>query len=630
MSIHPVIRRADRLVFTLASLALLLIAPPSNAQSRLQTTSISTNIVTATPTTSSTPSSTPSSTTTWTSTVLTDASLSDFELSIAPAPPCDDATRARILEEAGPGNDAIEVDCSFSIAPPERITKRLVFSGSTQGVTVDCHGAAIDGGPGRYLYDAGDRGTNIVEIRSTLDGGTGPASWVARPQNITIRDCEIVGSARIWPLNFWDASELARLRSLSRQPGYVSTLRSHAPRGIRFERVTFRAQKTTPLYIGPGVTETTVVDSWFLGEAQGVALYLDAESSRNHIRGNQFHTQTDRGKKPREVVAIDGSDHNEFVDNWFSALDHGGIELYRNCGEDAVVRFTTPSHNRIINNVFYYDRYDGSEAAVVLGSRDGQSRDYCGDDSDFAGGSGTDDRSFATHNVVLQNQFYKRSVAQSVVTKWHDVNVPNYVAYNETVQIHEERPAGCSVDSAYGQFLRDGETTRLAMSSTGPSCSDQVLRCHDGEVELESPGLSGCAIRRIPFSCSVSGSDRGCSGSTQCPSGTTRVRVAAACNLEYGPVSSTQVAAIATQSVRVVRASDRVADGNCWVGSSALASGEAIIEDDGAGGRIYFGCSEHDENGGDCEIRGELDCQDDFPTRVDAGFTSSTFISSAR
>ncbi len=544
------------------------------------------------------------------------------------APPCTDAKLDEIFEAAGPGNTSVSVDCSFSFAPfffRDRITKQLLFTGNTQGVTVDCLGGAIDGGPGSYLYDNGDRGVNIVEVVSSAIDGPGPLRWSARPQDITIRDCEIIGSARIWPLNLWVEGNNERLAALSRQPGYVATLRANAPRGIRFVDVVFRAQKHTPLYIGPGVTETEVSDSWFLGGARGVILYLDTESSRNVIRNNQFHAQSDLGDKPREIIAIDASDHNLIVGNYFSALDHGGIYLYRNCGEDHIVRFTTPSHNKIINNVFYYNHYDGQSSyydsndfapAVFLGSRNND-RDYCSYDNDFAGGSGADNRSFATHNVVMQNQFYKRSVANSVVTKWTDVNVPNYVAYNEgDLLSHQERPSGCHVDTAYGQFLRDGETTRLLRSASGaPTCRAGRSRCDDGEIVVDpasiASSLVSCQIDRIPFTCGVSGDNRGCTGSSICPSGTTLVRTAAACNLEFGSVTTTQLTAITGNDLRVVRSSDDIDDGSCHAGSASISSGQAVIERQASGGRVYFGCSEHDENGGDCQVRGELYCQNE-------------------
>lgn len=129
---------------------------------------------------------------------------------------------------------------------------------------------------------------------------------------------------------------------MSRQPDYVSTLRANALRGIRFQQVVFRAQGYTPLYIGPGVTEAEMVDTIFLGGADGVIIYLDAESSRNLICGNQSQAESDLGVDSRENIAIDGSDYNRIIGNCFSALDHGGIYLYRNCGQVALLEKADP------------------------------------------------------------------------------------------------------------------------------------------------------------------------------------------------------------------------------------------------------------------------------------------------
>jgi hypothetical protein len=102
------------------------------------------------------------------------------------------------------------------------------------------------------------------------------------------------------------------------------------------------------------------------------------------------------------------------------------------------------------------------------------------------------------------------------------------------------------------------------------------------------------------------------------------VRTAAACNLEYGSVTTTQIAAIPGNDLRIVRASDQVSSGSCHAGSASISSGEAVIERELSGGRVYFGCSEYDENGGDCHVRGELYCQNERP------FTSGSFGSEAQ
>ena len=548
----------------------------------------------------------------WYSSTLVYGGSTSAEIQLPPpggpiaAPPCGPKKLALLRLSATSLEDStVDIDCSFTLplGHPD-ITKRLVLTGkAARGIEIDCNGAVIDGGPGTYHYQS--KGANMIEVVSrTVE--THPVWLAEQPRDITIRRCEVIGSVRVQPLDLWRSSNLQLLAEASRRPGYVARLRANAPTGVRFEKMIFHGIQHSPIYIGTGVTDTSVVDSKFYGAVGGVALYLDVESSRNVIANNEFHVETNR-----EIIAIDGSDHNEIVGNFFSALDHGGVELYRNCGEHRIVRFTTPSHNRIVNNVFYYDKYDGSEAAVVLGSRDGKSRRYCGHDDDFPGGSGLDDRSFATHNIVMQNQIYKRSIEESIKTKWTDVNVPNYVAYNETVSVHEERPSGCYVESAYGQFLRHGETTQLARDADGePSCRQRALRCLDGELRTDLELLSACEIDQVSFSCRVEGDNRGCNASTICPAGTTRVRTFAACNLEYGSVSTAQLESVDGNGLRVVRPSTRVSDGYCYVGENGLREGETVIEDRG-NARVYFGCDEHDANGGDCHLRGELYCQGD-------------------
>ena len=76
------------------------------------------------------------------------------------------------------------------------------------------------------------------------------------------------------------------------------------------------------------------------------------------------------------MLAVDASDYNKIIDNRFSALSNGGIYLYRNCGQDGIVRQTTPSHNTIVNNIFYYNKYNPfppfANPSVFMGARNGK------------------------------------------------------------------------------------------------------------------------------------------------------------------------------------------------------------------------------------------------------------------
>ena len=242
------------------------------------------------------------------------------------------------------------------------------------------------------------------------------------------------------------------------------------------------------------------MNSEVTGVSDAVAVYLDAESSHNTLKDNSIHVDADGPQ-----VAIDASAYNTIINNHFSGLDTGGVYLYRNCGEKGVIRHTTPSHNTIVNNIFYYDRYTEEnhfgkndpfhrllKPAVYLGSRNGNDAGagYCDDDlkvnyswpldsldEPYPFGSSADDRDFARQNVVMQNQIYKRTLEAAIQSRNWELNSPNYIDFNETVTsetVDEERLAGCFVEEIPGgEFILHGGIIPL---SSGRNF------CRDGEL----------------------------------------------------------------------------------------------------------------------------------------------------
>jgi len=109
-------------------------------------------------------------------------------------------------------------------------------------------------------------------------------------------------------------------------------------------------------------------------------------------------------------------------------LNQGGIFLYRNCGEGGTVRIATPSHNRIVDNQFNYQRQRLSDPAIYLGSRNyGRLENWwpgshCNDDARGSRvGSALNNGDFARFNVVKNNRFdisklSKRNPEDGVVT----------------------------------------------------------------------------------------------------------------------------------------------------------------------------------------------------------------------
>ena len=354
---------------------------------------------------------------------------------------------SQVLTTATSSSPTVEVDCDLNLEPGQVITKSIVFAGAkSSGTTLDCNNAVLDAGLGRYNYQR----RHMIYIMSTYRNN----AWT-RPQGITVNNCKVYGSIIVKGIVY-----KPNLVALSRRSNYVSIVRQGAPTNILFQNMSVTAvYPTTPFYLATGVTNTILENSEINGESASIAVYLDAESSNNTIRNNYIHT-----KSPRELIAIDASSHNTIINNRFSALNNGGIYLYRNCGEFHISRHTTPSFNTIVNNIFYYDKYKAYNPAIYIASRNGKTRkgttEYCGNDDDSQYGSGISDLDFARFNVVMQNQIYKRQVPEMIRVRNKPINSPNFIEHNETVNqqtVDSTRRAGCFLEQDNIGFILDGE-----------------------------------------------------------------------------------------------------------------------------------------------------------------------------
>jgi hypothetical protein len=187
------------------------------------------------------------------------------------------------------------------------------------------------------------------------------------------------------------------LRNSSRTAAHTAAAQAAGPSHVTLNGLIFNATGSIPLYVGPGVTSIAVNGGKFSGRSDSTAVYLDAESAGNVIRDVIFDIAT-----PREKIAIDGSASNAIVGNRFALGRRGGVFLYRNCGEDGVIRHQTPSNNLITDNVFTGASPLRSRT-VVVGAREG-GRGYCGDDRGWPFGSSLDDGDHATGNIVSRNR----------------------------------------------------------------------------------------------------------------------------------------------------------------------------------------------------------------------------------
>lgn len=499
---------------------------------------------------------------------------------------CSATKLAELMAPATTAAPSVLLNCAAVLTGPSAtITKKVIIQGlSGRGARLDCRGGSIaptQAGGGAYA----------LAIRSQKVG----TAW-QRPEDVEVRSCTIRGAVRVYGMG--TNGEAAEVRASSRQAGHTARAQAAAPTDIRLDRLHIIASGTIPLYLSPGTTRVSFTRSEISGTGSSVAIYLDAESGHHLIRDNNIHLDSES----REQIAVDGSAHNRIYSNRFAGLDTGGIYLYRNCGEGGTVRHQSPVENQIIGNVFYYNRYSGSNPAVWLASRNGW-RTYCWDDNGFPWGSSVDNRDFARHNVVADNLVYVRSVGDMIVD---DDDGPNYFFRNRTVSSGDPVTPGCFVtlDGGRPVYVGHGETfverTAVADTTTGTryTCQDAALT-----AELSLP------LVRQAFECSRSGSNDGCSVTTTCPAGRQLAGLRAACDLETGTLAASAVSATAWDRVRVARRSDVASDGACVVSGVSVAQGEASLGGVlGAARSVVASCRERDSNGGDCAVRGELLC----------------------
>jgi len=300
---------------------------------------------------------------------------------LAAARPC---TQQETRDLTAPADQPYRLTCRATLAGATVARPILIEGAEASGAGIDCGGGTIR----RPDEATAQAPTVAIWSRHDEDG------W-SRPVETYMRNCTVVGNVRIWGMGA--GGSMRDLLDSSRTADHTTAAQSAAPAGTLLERVRFEATGTIPLYVGPGVTRTTVVRSRFSGRSVSTAVYLDAESAGALIQDNDFSIRTGR-----EQIAVDGSGANRILGNRFALGGRGGIFLYRNCGEDGVIRHQTPSYNLIADNVFSGANWLRPRT-VVVGAREGNRR-YCGDDAGYPFGSSADDRDEAAGNRVERNR----------------------------------------------------------------------------------------------------------------------------------------------------------------------------------------------------------------------------------
>lgn len=507
---------------------------------------------------------------------------------------CSSNKMTEILENASTNKTSVIVDCSAKLPANSKITKQLIFRGQEVSNTVfDCNGSTLD-------EHAANKGKDMIIVQSKKVSKNNQITW-SRPSNVHIKNCHINGSVRIHGMATNGEGE--ELRKSSIALGHTERAQEAAPTQIKLENLKITGSSRIPVYFSPGVTYSSLINSEIKGQSASVNLYLDAESSNNLIKNNYLHATSDK----REVIAVDGSANNTIVGNKLSALENGGIYLYRNCGEGGTIRHQTPSNNKIINNIFYYNKYKGANPSIWVSSRNGN-RKYCNDDRGYNFGSSSNNNDLAKNNIIAQNQIYKLSTDKMIRLS----ESPNSVVENITVSSDLKRKSACYLKGAFpSEFLAHGESTQLFSISGQISCKEQKYTCADGVISSvkASCDKSTTSYSTVKFECQVSGNNAGCSGTARCESGKRIIGARAACNLESGKVPSSFINNVATNELSVQRASDNVRDGACVVDTKNIQQGSTSLAFTKGSTYINYSCKEYDKNGGDCHIVGQILCQ---------------------
>lgn len=327
-----------------------------------------------------------------------------------------------ILAPPTPDKDVAHVACNFTYPRdpqafmqsgqtyPGEIRKPIQFDGAgAVGITFDCKGHRINA-------DSGKAG-RAIQVATTDDGLV--------PHHIKIQNCEVNGNIGLVHGSYTICSGCS-------DPGAdaIARRQSTAPHHIILKnlRITTRPGGNG-VHFETGVTFSTLINSRVQGSNMGTnnAIYLSPESANNAIVGNFIAVDSET----REQIAIDGSANNYIADNDLSALNHGGIFIFRNCGEGGTVRIQKPWNNSIVNNRFYYEDFDmggflginsnwefpsiwvASRTIWVAepfgGGHLGNVKDrvYCNDDAQYPFGSGIDNTDNAKYTLAAQNQVRK-------------------------------------------------------------------------------------------------------------------------------------------------------------------------------------------------------------------------------
>ncbi len=408
----------------------------------------------------------------------------------ARAEECSDSVLQKVLmDPAVDGKKDVSLSCDLKLRSSDVVRKRIILKGSeASGVTIDCNG-------GNIIVANRPQAILITSIK-------GAGNVWDRPSDITIRDCSIKGGIRVQGMGA--NGEALEVKKSSQSKGHTKRAQDAAPTRITLNKLHLIAAGGIPLYVSPGTTRVSLLNSLIEGSTDSVNIYLDTESGYNVIKNNRIHANSSK----RELIAVDGSANNVIANNKFSSLHNGGVYLYRNCGEGGTIRHQSPQSNLVSNNYFYYDKFDGTKKewivetkkvfgitvkipklvtvnypSVYLGSRNGN-RGYCDLDKGKSFGSSGSDLDYVRSNAVIDNQIVKLSPSKMILTNNPGVNSNNLLDKNSTVASYIKRESRCfKVNGFPKKVMKPLQVQhQIIDSQNNPVETKFSYQCDDGEI----------------------------------------------------------------------------------------------------------------------------------------------------
>lgn len=538
---------------------------------------------------------------------------------------CSQSKIKELLAPATSKRKVVTLNCSVKLSPDMVITKGIRFTGAAaSGEFLDCNNALVE-----PTFD--DHAIRVASRARLVDGEPD------RPEDIMIQNCKIKGRVDI------NGNQPEGLKA--NNPDYVKLKQAYSPTRIVLRNLDITYYGKDAVYFHQGVTHSILEDSTLSGKVSGVPLYLAPEGGHNIIRNNYFKMET----KSREVLAIDGSKWNKIYSNRFSGLGHGGIYIFRNCGEDGKYRVQRPQYNQIVNNNFYYRSYaNPATPAIWVGSRNHINkvndyipfgwgyRDYCDEDNN------SDNSDHANHTSIMQNVittdgdwfFYGGGVN---IDQRPTHQYANQVITNSDFEdAHDGKgalsaatlgKAGCykygtqitpAMQTHFGLFLKHGQYTIKERLDEGQEVSTGDLfsksQCNDG-IWSNSSKIYEATVKKVHAR--TQSNNRGIQTTTTCPVGKEVVALRVGCNLESMALRGLED--VSWNSMKVINRSDNRKEGKCEIiytdkngrsQTESISTGTRLLQSVLMDSRssLEFRCREKDKNGGDCSVKAEVIC----------------------